>query len=351
MADARAMLLWALTVLLASSYNRNPLYGLLLLLLMLYVEGVAVDKRRVLPFQLWRFALIAIPLGALLNASTSHYGNTVLFSLPEWLPLLGGAITLEALAYGAINGLNLAVIASGFAAFNHYVSAKDLLRLTPKALHQSGIVVSIAMTFVPQTVQSLQRIREAQAVRGHQLRRLRDWLPIVTPLLVSALERAMGLAEAMTSRGHCATASNAQPVRLQGLLVLGMLALLGGCLGYLFVPKLRAIAVIGILLAVGVLGATLHLAGRPVHRTTYRARRWQKHDTAIICGCGAVFAMLFARRALLQYSPYPQLSWPGFDPLVGLSLMGLMAPVLSITMQRQVSSSELRDNIKGKAGA
>lgn len=341
MADARAMLLWALTVLLASSYNRNPLYGLLLLLLTLYVESAAVGKGRVLPFQPWRFALVVIPLGALLNASTSHYGDMVLFSLPGWLPLLGGAITLEALAYGAINGLNLAVIVTGFAAFNHYVAAQDLLRLTPKALHQSGVVIAIAMTFVPQTIQSLQRIREAQAVRGHRLRRLRDWLPIVTPLLVSALERALGLAEAMVSRGHGATTGKAQPVRLQGLLALGLLTLLGGWLGYLFAPQLRAIAMSAIILAVGVLGVAFHLAGRAVRRTVYRARRWQKYDTVIVCGSVIVLATLFARRALLSYSPYPQLGWPGFDPLVGLGLMGLVAPALGITTQRQARSAAL----------
>ena len=36
------------------------------------------------------------------------------------------------------------------------------------------------------------RIREAQAVRGHRVQGIRDWLPIVVPLLVSGLERAMG---------------------------------------------------------------------------------------------------------------------------------------------------------------
>ena len=48
----------------------------------------------------------------------------------------------------------------------------------------------MAITYVPETARHFQRIREAQAIRGHRLRGLRDWRPIVIPLLVGGLERA-----------------------------------------------------------------------------------------------------------------------------------------------------------------
>ena len=130
-------------------------------------------------------------------------GDTVLLHLPDWLPLLGGPVTLESLAYGATNGLTLTVIFGGFAVLNRVTPVRDLVQFAPRAFHEAGVVLSIAFTFIPQTTRSLARIREAQAVRGHRARGLRDWLPIVVPLLVSGLERSVGLAEAMVVDTQC----------------------------------------------------------------------------------------------------------------------------------------------------
>ena len=107
MADARAWLLWALTILLAASYSRNPLYSFLLLLVTLWIHATCtVDKEEeITPFAPLRFALFAVPVAALFNALSTHVGETQLFRLPVWLPLFGGAVTLEALIFGAINGL------------------------------------------------------------------------------------------------------------------------------------------------------------------------------------------------------------------------------------------------------
>jgi len=351
-ADARALLLWAVTVLLGASYSRNPLYSLLLLLMTLWVYDTAgaadvvsasTGSGRPSPLAPLRFALIAVPLGALFNALTSHFGATVLLRLPAWLPLLGGALTLEALAFGAINGLNLTVIFSGFAAFNQAVATRELLKLTPRAFHESGVVLSIALTFIPQTTHSLHRIREAQAVRGHRLRGLRDWLPIFTPLLVSALERALGLAEAMVARGYASVTDTAQPLRTQGLLALGLLVLLGGWLGYLFTPALRPV-----LLGVGALGVALMLtalwlAGRGNRHTVYRPRRWRAQDTWIVAGCLLALGTLLSRRAWMVYSPYPQLAWPNFDPLTALGLLGLLVPGLIPAREKTRDAGEMGD--------
>ncbi|MGC9360643.1 MAG: energy-coupling factor transporter transmembrane component T, partial [Anaerolineae bacterium] len=248
--------------------------------------------------------------------------------VPAWVPLLGGAITLEALVYGAINGLNLAIVFGGFAAFNRTLSARDVLHLTPQAFKESGVVVSIAMSFVPQAAQNLQRIREAQAVRGHRVKGLRDWLPIVTPLLVGALERALGLAEAMVARGYATIAKREHSVRVQLVLGLGLLTLLAGWLGYLLLPQARVASMVALALALGLLRASLYLAGRSVERTVYRRWTWNARDTAVVLGCLVTLAVLLSQRALLDYSPYPQLSWPRFNPLVGVALLGLLTPLL-----------------------
>jgi len=316
-------------MLVSASFSRNPLYSFLLLLVAtwVYTTCAVVEQNQPAPFSPLRFALFAVPLAALFNALSSHFGATTLFYLPAWIPLLGGAVTLEALVFGAINGLNLTVIFVSFTAFNRALTVRDLLALTPRAFHESGVVLSIALTFVPQTIHNLQRIREAQAVRGRRLRGLRDWAPIFTPLLVSALERALTLAEAMVARGYATVAAAAHtPMRVA--LALSLLTIVGGWLAYLFAPPARGLA--GGMLALGaaLLVGVAWRIGRSVRHTVYRSRHWRARDTLIVAACIPLLFLLLTRRGLFYYSPYPGLTWPPFDPLAGLSLLGLLAPAL-----------------------
>ncbi len=329
MPDARLWLLWALTTLLAATAARNPLYLFLLLLVVLLV-GVTTapaGRRRAALLPL-RFAALAVPFAALFNGLTAHLGDTVLFRLPAWLPLLGGPVTLESLAYGAINGLALTVILGAFTALNQTVPVRELVRLAPRAFHEAGVVLAIALTLLPQTAQAVARIRQAQAVRGHRLRGLRDWLPIYLPLLVSGLERALALAEAMVARGYGAVSERAQPLPLRALLTMGLLGLSGGWLTWLFVPNRAGIAA-GTMVAGGALlvGAMV-IAGRSTRRTSYRPRRWGIRETMVVLGCGLALAAALTGHPSLAYAPYPRLSWPPFDPLVGLGLLGLLTPAL-----------------------
>ena len=319
----------------AASSTRNPLYAVLLLLTTAVVGVACAPARdRRVPLSPLRFAAVAIPLAALFNGLTAHLGDTALFRLPDWLPLLGGPVTLEALIFGATNGLTLTVIFSAFAVFNRVTPVHDLVRLVPRAFHEAGVVLSIALTFIPQTTRSLARIREAQAVRGHRVRGLRDWLPIVVPLLVSGLERSMGLAEAMVARGYGAVSGRANPLRTQGLLALGLLALLGGWLAYLFLPSWQGAALGALLVGAGLIVGVLWLAGRAVPRTAYRTHRWTGRDTLVMLGCGLTLAAVLlplplADRGTLAYSPYPRLILPAFDPLIGLGLLGLLIPAVA----------------------
>ena len=333
MRNARAGLLWALTVMIVASATRNPLYILVVLLITTAVELAHTPRdHRGWPIAL-RFALIAIPLAALFNGLTVHLGETVLFRLPEWLPLLGGPVTAEALVYGATNGLTLAVIFSGFATFNQATPVRDLVRLTPRAFHEAGVVLSIALTFIPQMKRNLARIREAQAIRGHRVRGLRDWLPIFVPLLVGGLERAMGLAEAMVARGYGATADRHTAPRTQLLLALGLMLLLLGWLVYLLLPQWHLAASGGMIAGVGLIGSVLWWAGRSVPHTTYRVQRWSIHESLVVLGCVLALTLVWApwpflNREALYYSAYPQLSLPPFDPITGLGLLGLLVPAL-----------------------
>jgi energy-coupling factor transport system permease protein len=332
MVDARAWLIWTLTTLITASFTRNPLYVVLLLLITLVVSSSHTSgQRHQVGLTPLRFAVWAVPLAALFNGLTAHLGDTVLLRLPDWLPLVGGTVTAESLVFGAMNGLTLTVIFSSFATFNQVTPVRDMVRLTPRAFHEAGVVLSIALTFIPQTTRSLNRIREAQAVRGHRVRGLRDWLPIVVPLLVSGLERSMGLAEAMVARGYGAVSDRAQPLRTQGFLALGLFVLLGGWLAWLFWPSWQGVALVGMVAGAGIIIYVVWSAGRSVSHTTYRTHRWTIHDSLVVLGCGLTLAttflpLPFGDRSTLYYAPYPHLTLPAFDPFVGLGMLGLLVP-------------------------
>ncbi len=195
-------LLWLLAAALPALTTRNPLYLVIVLLAAALVyQAVAArspfgrDWRLVLRFALtlWAFTLA-------FDVLTWHYGATPLLTLPDNWPVVGGPITLEALAFGLTSGLALATLLLVFAAFNAAVDHYQLLRLLPPFIYQAGLVTSIALTFVPQTVASLRDIREAQMLRGHRFRGLRDLVPLLLPLLTTGLERAIQLAESMEAR-------------------------------------------------------------------------------------------------------------------------------------------------------
>ena len=103
-------LMWLAAAMVALTVTRNPLYLAVTLLCIGMVYALiapAADEQRSLLLSPWRFGLVVVTVSALFNALMVHVGAHVLFTLPAWLPLIGGPFTLEALVYGALNGLAL----------------------------------------------------------------------------------------------------------------------------------------------------------------------------------------------------------------------------------------------------
>jgi energy-coupling factor transport system permease protein len=274
----------------------------------------------------------------LFNALWTRAGDTVLFTLPAQLPLIGGNITLEAVVFGVLNGLVLATLVSIFSLLNLALSVRDLISLVPRAFHSLAVIVSIAITYVPFTLRQAQAIKEAQAVRGHTVRGVRDWLPLFMPLLTGGLERALALAEAMTARGFAAI-NPTPPVAMRQLALqwLALVGLLLACSGWLLRLLLRW-PILG--LWVGLMGFALMLfsvwaLGRSVPRSTHRLQRWALADVVVIAATLAALAFVLfplfqpwpsAAHTSLVYYPYPVLTWPQFHPGLGAAIMLLAAP-------------------------
>ena len=324
-------LIWLATVVAAVGGTRNPLYLTLLILIVALVfetvERVRGDGALMKPT---RFVLVAVVLGALFNGLTTHFGETVLLTLPDWLPLIGGAITGEALVYGATNGLVLSALFSAFSVMSVSVPVRDLIGYVPRAFHPLAVVSAIAVTFVPSTRRQFKQVREAQAVRGLRVRGVRDWLPLLMPVLIGGLERALQLAEAMTARGfaHAGQEDKRTPWS-EGLLALGLVMLLvGGVLRLLPVHAWISSFSMGL----GTLGilTSIWLAGRGVERTRYQRHTWTLRDGVVI-GLGVVALALLLRMggASRRYTPYPVLGWPPFRVGVGIGLLGFLGPIFA----------------------
>ncbi len=341
-----AWIAWLAAVAVAISPTRNPLHLALVLLCIALVESATNARRRaeaetaahtLSRAALLRAAALLPLLSALLNMLNVRAGATVLFRLPGWLPLIGGPLTLEAAIFGALNGLALAGLLVAFASAQRALPVGELVRLIPRAFDTAGVVATIAITFVPVTLRQARLIRDAQAIRGHQLRGLRDWLPLLMPLLIGGLERAMNLAEAMTARGFAAAPYGPRESRARMAIVAGLVALLAGWVLDLAWGQATAgrTAMLG---GGGLLIGALWLAGGRSPRTRYRVQRWSARDTAIVIGAAVVIAAYLVPlpgidRAASGYYPYPRLSLPPFDPALGFATLGLAWPALALALE------------------
>lgn len=332
--DARAWVIWLLVGGFLAIYSSNPLYLVLLLVTSRIVEyACAPQIPGVWRLPFWRVSLVILVFSTLFNLLTAHVGRTVLTTLPPQWPLVGGPLTLEAAVYGFLSGLRLVTILSFFLAFNAIVPVSELAGLTPRALHELGLVMLIAITYVPETARQFQRIRDAQAIRGHQIDGVRAWRPIVIPLLVSGLERALNLAETMVARGYGSTTYVKMPLRARLLFLVGLVLALGGAL------RLAWGGADGwLLVGLGVLAVAWAYRGlsQLTPRTRYRPRRWSPADTFVVIGAIVPLLPLIPlpgldglRPTSLVYLPYPQLTLPLFDVGIGLGFLGLSVPAVT----------------------
>lgn len=334
-------LTWLAAALIAISVTRNLIYLTLILVCLLVVFLFIEDanQRGAYPFSLLRFGIIVSLLSMLFNLLISHFGETVFLTLPEKWPLIGGPYTLEALVYGLTNGLVLFGILIAFTDLNQAMPVRMLIRLIPRAFFPVAVVISIAVTFVPTTIRQFYQIKEAQMLRGQRMKSLRDWLPLVMPLLVGGLERALQLSEAMTARGFASTAPKSGNTIPRLAMIVSILEVMTGWVVSTR-PGWEALG-LGLILAglLALLGA-LWWAGRQVPRTNYLKEEWRLADGVVLTGILVLGLALFfpfewIDRSSLYYSVYPLLQLPDFDPWIGTALLGLGLPAYVIGLRKR----------------
>lgn len=341
----------------------NPLHNLLLLLGAALVTLVCQDDSpvgRAFGFFV-RIGLIVIGLRLLLSMvavgqftyGATPLGRLPLLGLPWWLGglALGGPFTLEMLAMGVTGGIRLLALLALFGAFNAVADHYGLLRRLPSFLGGIGLVLTIGLAFVPQTLNQLIAIREAQRVRGHRFRTWHDALPLLVPLVSGGLERSLQLAEAMDSRGYGARRTEANSggrLMEQAGSILGLLLLALGLFAAFYRSDPRsgwALTGTGLV----ILAAVARRVGRTSRRSRYLRERWHIYDLLAILSSIALIgvAVLTRRYAVdaLVYVPLPTAAMPPFRvwSIAMIALLMVPAGIIAV-MDRRQARAHIREH-------
>ena len=332
--------LWAAGLAVAASRTTNPI----LLLLIVAVAGYVVSARRspspwARSFSVFlKLGLIVIAIRVVFQAIVAApIGTTVIFTLPALtLPevmagvRLGGAVTLESLVAALYDGMRLATILICVGAANSLASPARLLKAVPAALYEFGLSVVIAVTFAPQLVADLDRIRTTRRLRGRTVGGVRGTAAVALPVLEGALERSVTLAAAMDSRGYGRQAQRSPLVRhlTAGALLGALVFVVIGAYGLLdaSAPAALGLPMLALGFTLGIAGFAL--AGRRSVRTRYRPDPWSWPEWGVaLCGLATAATLVALGVAGVSglIAPVDPIAWPAVPPL---AVAGILLSVL-----------------------
>ncbi|PHX60561.1 MAG: cobalt ABC transporter permease [Actinobacteria bacterium] len=351
--------IWALGLAAAASRTTNPL----LLLLIISVAALVVTARK--PDAPWgrsfmfflRLGVAVIVIRVLVQVVFgAAFGTTVLLplpgvTLPSWLAgvRLGGDITFESLLMAFYDGLRLATILICVGAANSLASPSRLLKSVPAALYEFGVSVVVAMTFTPQLVIDVDRVRTARRLRGRPTTGIRAIAGSAMPVFEGALEKSVTLAAAMDSRGYGRRGALSAKKRRtnSALLLLGLVAACIGAYALIAAGSPVALGLPMLILGVSICLVSITLSARAAVRTRYRPDPWALPEN-LVAGAGVLVAMSFASAAWLLISgldtPSNPPTWPALPLLPLAGLMIAATPAITAPPLPQPTLASARRN-------
>jgi energy-coupling factor transport system permease protein len=199
--NPRALAAWSVSAITVALASGNPVYRVLVLLCAI---NVLVALRR--PDVSLRGLTIALVVAGLIATTVttlaSHTGHHAFLVLPAGIPVLGGPLTIEAAFFGVSTGLGIAAAVLAAAPLSLVLMPNSLVDALPSALARTGAAIGTALNLIPGIARSAGEIRDAQRMRGWRPRRIREWPDLAVPVVLTALEGSITLAEAMEARGY-----------------------------------------------------------------------------------------------------------------------------------------------------
>jgi energy-coupling factor transport system permease protein len=207
--DARTKLLWIATVLILAFTATGVAAQLTLAasVILIVGSGIALGRLTLPPFLVVVRTLLPLITAIIILQGFFHSGMTRLLEIPilNWHAVL----TLEGLSLGAALALRLFTISTAFAAFSTSTKPLDI----SLALHRLRVsykfcmLVGMALQFFPDALRLVRDIENSQAARGFDptagsmLKRLKNFGPILVPLVIILMRRAVDMAIALELKG------------------------------------------------------------------------------------------------------------------------------------------------------
>jgi energy-coupling factor transport system permease protein len=185
------------------------------------IFAVAIGFGEILPLALLFLAQIPLVILAgvkrdwLRSMRGAAFLAIMIFLANLLFPFIGAGyvLTVKNLESAAAMTIRFIVLVESFSIF-FLTTSPDHLGLALEQTHVPYELVfafTTAVRFVPvlaeeaQTIMDAQKARGLELERGNFLKRIRNYIPILIPLIVSAIRRSLELAEAMESRAWGAT--------------------------------------------------------------------------------------------------------------------------------------------------
>jgi energy-coupling factor transport system permease protein len=149
-----------------------------------------------------RTALIVAAPIVLVNVLVSRQGLTVFARLGDLGPFGQGNLTLEALAYGGVIALKVALLILITSLAGLAVDPDELLRIFRRLSFRSALTATLATRMLPVLAADSQRLAEAQRTRpGGARGGARGKVALISAVVGGSLDRAMDVAATLEVRG------------------------------------------------------------------------------------------------------------------------------------------------------
>jgi energy-coupling factor transport system permease protein len=283
---------WTVALIAVALSSDHPLVlGVLTVAIVLAGAGAGVGRQLVRSLR--TAAIVALPI-VVVNVLVSRDGLTVFARLGDLGPFGQGNLTVEALVYGAMIALKVAILMLATTLASMAVDPDELLRVVRRLSFRSALTASIATRMIPVLASDARRLAEAQRTRPTQSKR-----PTQSTRAGQSTHH-----QGVSARAHTRARAQMQIMLLS--------AIVGSSLD-------RAMDV----------AATLELRGFAGARRAPRRRvPWSRHDLAFAASGASLAAVALAARlgGVAAFSAYPQIR--GGDVLEALALGAVLTALV-----------------------